>query len=206
MKYTHVVFDVDGTLVDNAYGILRSLQETVAEFTGETLPFEKLTFCLGIPGMDTLRQLQLKDQDAAFARWVKLLDGYADTAKLFEGIPELLEALHRAGVTLGIVTSRKRFILEQDLPGFGIRHYFGVTVCEEDSLRHKPYGDPLLAYMERAGAKPGEVLYIGDSIYDFRCAQAAGCDFALAHWGAGKPLEGAVSCMHPMDVLRLCDG
>ena len=49
MKYQHIVFDVDGTLVDNAYAILRSLQETIREFTGKTYPMEELTFCLGIP-------------------------------------------------------------------------------------------------------------------------------------------------------------
>ena len=34
MKYQHIVSDVDGTLVDNAYAILRSLQETIRELTG----------------------------------------------------------------------------------------------------------------------------------------------------------------------------
>ena len=204
MKYQHIVFDVDGTLVDNAYAILRSLQQTVQEFTGKTYPFEELTFCLGIPGMDTLQQLDIGDKNAAFNRWVELLNSLFHTAKLFDGIQPLLEQLRQAGFCLGIVTSRKRHVLEEDLPGFGIREYFGTTVCEEDSQKHKPNPDPLLAYMAKTGARPEQILYIGDSIYDFRCATSAGCDFALAYWGAQRHFEGARSCPQPMDILELC--
>lgn len=38
--------------------------------------------------------------------------------------------------------------------------------------------------MRRAGARPEEVLYIGDSIYDMECARAAKTACGLALWGA----------------------
>ena len=204
MKYQHIVFDVDGTLVDNAYAILRSLQETIREFTGKTYPMEELTFCLGIPGVDTLKQLEIQDINAAFNRWVLHLNGLQNTAKVFDGIKPLLEQLQQKGFQLGIVTSRKRAVLDQDLPGFGIRKYFGTVICEDDSEKHKPNPDPLLAYMAKTGAEPSQILYIGDSVYDCRCAAGAGCDFVLAYWGARKHLEGAKSCLHPLDILELC--
>ena len=37
--------------------------------------------------------------------------------------------------------------------------------------------------MEQTGTSAGELLYVGDSPGDERCASAAGVDFALAVWG-----------------------
>ena len=50
-------------------------------------------------------------------------------------------------------------------------------------VQEKPEPGPLLKYMERTGAKPSEVLYVGDTVYDMQCARGAGVDFALARWG-----------------------
>lgn len=38
--------------------------------------------------------------------------------------------------------------------------------------------------MQRTGAAPKEVLYVGDSVYDMLCARDAGTGFLLAGWGA----------------------
>ena len=42
--------------------------------------------------------------------------------------------------------------------------------------RPKPNPDPLLVYMDRCGVSPDEVLYIGDSDYDYHCAKNAKVD------------------------------
>ena len=35
MKYKHIVFDIDGTLIDTEYAVLHSLQETIRDCPGE---------------------------------------------------------------------------------------------------------------------------------------------------------------------------
>ena len=56
-------------------------------------------------------------------------------------------------------------------------------ICADDTAEHKPKPGPLLKYMEYTGARPSEVLYVGDTVYDMQCARGAGVDFALARWG-----------------------
>ena len=34
MKYKHIVFDIDGTLIDTEYAVLHSLQETIKGLSG----------------------------------------------------------------------------------------------------------------------------------------------------------------------------
>ena len=42
---------------------------------------------------------------------------------------------------------------------------------------------------------PSEAIYFGDTIYDFRCADGAGCSFALADWRA-RGLQGIPAPFH----------
>ena len=36
MKYKHIVFDIDGTLIDTEYAVINSLIKTITEITGRT--------------------------------------------------------------------------------------------------------------------------------------------------------------------------
>lgn len=48
MKYKHIVFDIDGTLIDTEYAVINSLIKTITEITGCTPQYESLKFALGI--------------------------------------------------------------------------------------------------------------------------------------------------------------
>jgi len=184
MKYKHVVFDVDGTLVDSERCILYAFRDTLLDFTGREYPLEELTFCLGITGDDAVARFPGLDGEAVLDRWTEYLGRYADTVGFFPGVPELLRTLKGAGCRLGIATSRIHAEVDGDLAQAGLAPLFGHIVCADDTDTHKPQPGPLLKYMEWSGAAPEEVLYVGDSIYDSLCAQGAGVDFALAVWGS----------------------
>ena len=52
MKYKHIVFDIDGTLIDTEYAVLHSLQETIKGLFGREIPCSELRFALGITGTE----------------------------------------------------------------------------------------------------------------------------------------------------------
>lgn len=184
MKYKQIVFDIDGTLIDSEKPILNSLQEVMLRVTGKKYPLEDLTFCFGITGEDTLQRLGIEDIPTVMQLWFEILQQHNNEMVLYEGIDELINHLLKEGYRLGIITSKPRVLFESDFGRFPVSQYFHPVVCADDTTEHKPTAGPLLKYMELTGADKNEILYIGDSIYDSRCAENAGVDFALAVWGS----------------------
>ena len=189
MKFRHVVFDIDGTLLDTEEMVLCSLSETLRRFCGRTVPPEALTFALGIPGEDALRRLQVESPDRVCRQWNAVSQEYGGSIRVFPGIREALGGLRNRKAHLGIVTSRTKTEYEKGFVPFGLADLFPVAVCAEDAPRHKPYADPMEAYLRKSGAERDAVLYVGDSRYDMECAKAAGVSCALALWGCKTPDE-----------------
>lgn len=183
MKYSHIIFDVDGTMIDTEKALLCSLQDTLFELKGKKPALADLRFSFGIPGEDTLRQLGISNIEEANRVWYNHFNNYYASVGLFSGIETLIKDLHSNGYQLGVVTSRNRFEFGSDFPRFGLSEYFGTVVCADDSEHSKPHPGPMLKYLETAGIKSSEALYIGDTVYDMQCAASAGVDFGLALWG-----------------------
>lgn len=206
MGYSHIVFDVDGTLIDTFYSNMRSLQEVLQDLTGQVRSMEDLGQYFGITGLDAALQLGFADPHAALRQWEETLCKYTDHNRLYDGIEALLDRLIQAGCGLGVVTSRTRAEVEVDPILCSIAPYFQHIITADDTPRHKPHPDPLLRYMALAGCAPEQVLFIGDSAYDMQCAAAAGAASGLALWGAQEPQTCTHLLERPEDVASLCDG
>ena len=108
---------------------------------------------------------------------------YQQHIRLFDGVRNMLDALHNKGCKLGVITSKTREEYETDFIPHGVGHYFDSVLCVDDSAKPKPNPDPLLTYLKRNGVLAKDVIYIGDTLYDSMCAHSAGVDFGLALWG-----------------------
>lgn len=205
---THIVFDIDGTLINTAYANLCALQEAVHTFTGKEYTHEELTFSLGRSGVDTMKILQIPQEHHrdVIRLWEENLLHYADTVHYFTGIPEVVEQLHAKGYPMGIVTSKSKAEFDNEIILKPLLHCFGVVVCAEDTEKHKPNPEPLLKYGELACAEMTDVIYIGDSPYDKACALSAGAKFILAPWGSAQPVAVPDECraespFHIIDMI-----
>lgn len=180
MRYKHIVFDIDGTLIDTEYAVLHSLKDTLIAVTGINREINELTFALGIPGKNALKKLNVPERSISLilGHWEKCMSNYSNTICVFQGISELLDALVQYGCELGIVTSKTREEFKQDFEPFDISKYFTTIICADDTVEHKPDPDPLFKYMEVSNANNNELIYIGDSVYDWECAKSAKVDFA----------------------------
>ena len=89
MKYKHIVFDIDGTLIDTEYAVINSLIKTITEITGRAPQYESLKFALGITGRNALELLKILDIEDALKRWDKNMKLLQHTIQPFQGIKVL---------------------------------------------------------------------------------------------------------------------
>jgi len=203
--FNYLIFDVDGTILDTEATILKSLQKVLAR-EGEEYQIEELRFALGIPGKETLQRLNMTHAECIHSEWTKEILKFTDEVNVFKGLEEIIKVLSNKNVTMGIVTSKTHQELKDEFDPFGLSSYFKYTINANDTEKHKPNPDPLLACLEGLGANQSDAIYIGDSIYDMQCAESAGVRFALALWGA-KTVERFESADYilkePKDILSL---
>lgn len=206
MKYRHIVFDVDGTLLDTAQCILEALKETLETVIGQAPEIDRLRFALGMTSENVLRHLSVREEliPSVIEMWVKKEEDCSGLIHPFPGIEDLLIRLKNAGVRMGIVTSRTHSELDLVFRPFSLKDFFSVIICADDTEEHKPSPAPLLKYMEITRAVPEEVLYVGDSTQDMECAKRAGTDGALAVWGTSdKEIAAAYHPAKPSDLAKL---
>ena len=199
--YKHIVFDVDGTLINTEYAVLHSLQDTLKELQNKNYEISELEFALGITGEAAIKQLEIANITETVDLWNKNLNSYKNSVCVFADIKELLTKLSPE-YKLGIVTSKTKAEFDEEVTHFGLNKYFGVIICADDTEMHKPNPEPLLKYMELANAKPSETLYIGDSVYDMQCAKSCNVDFAFAKWGNKRQnIEAKYTLLNPLDLF-----
>jgi HAD superfamily hydrolase (TIGR01509 family) len=115
------------------------------------------------------------------------------TTLLLPGVPEALARLQTAGVRMGVATSKRRSSAEPILAYLNIAQHFEVCIGPEDVSRPKPHPEPLHALMRRMGvADPAKFIYIGDTHFDAKAAQAAGVAFVgvTTGYASRSELEG----------------
>lgn len=180
--YKYIIFDIDGTLIDTEKTGVLSLQQTVKELMNKDMTYEELYPYFGIPSLKAVTLLNFPEPQAAADRWEVNFQNLMYLVTPFEGVDQMLEKLKKEGKVLGIVTSRSQFEFSYDPNLKRWRELFDFVICSEDSPRHKPFPDPMLAFLAKSGASASECLYVGDTIYDFHCGNDAGVDFVLADW------------------------
>lgn len=205
MNYKHIIFDIDGTLLDTEHATLHSLQDTIRELQHRTLALSELGFAMFIPDKEALKQLGVSDIGRGMQVWQDHFKLHLSTVSVFKGIRELLEELRKRRYKLGIITSEGRQEYKQGFLHFGLEGFFETVICAEDTVRHKPDPEPMKKYLQATGTSEKEVLFIGDSVYDMQCASDAGVNCGLVLWGrhSVRPIRATYYFNAPGDILNL---
>ncbi len=201
-RYTLIVFDWDGTLLDSAAGIAVSIQEASREMGLQVPSRERASHVIGLGLMDALRHAVPdlpEDSYAEFAQRYRThflaREGAMD---LFPGVPELLEGLERSGYTLAVATGKSRKGLDRALQASRLGRHFAATRCA-DETRSKPDPAMLFELMDELSRKPGELLMVGDTSHDLDMAANAAVDAVAVTYGAHP--EASLRALSPRGVV-----
>ena len=188
MRFSTLIFDLDGTLLDTLADLHASVNHglRVHGLAERSVPEVRAFLGNGIHNLIERSVPEGTDPaqlEAVFADFRShYLEHSLDKTGPYPGILPLLERLHNAGVRMGIV-SNKLDPAVQDLNRRFFADFMQVAVGESAGVRRKPYPDSVLEAMRRLGAAPAETLYVGDSEVDYATAQAAGIACEIVLWG-----------------------
>ena len=185
MRYSVVLFDLDGTLIDSGPMILASMQHATRTVLGREIAYEELAATVGGQGLvSQMEALDPERVDELVEIYKVHNDALHDTLEAFQRVLALLPRLRAEGRTLGIVTAKRHRTVALAFERFpALGEHFSVVIGHEDTERHKPDPEPVLAALARIGAEPWQAAYVGDSPFDIQAAKAARAFAVAVGWG-----------------------
>jgi phosphoglycolate phosphatase len=195
VKYSLIVFDWDGTLIDSAGTIVRCIQDTARDLGLEVPDRERASHVIGLGLHDSLRHavpgLPAERYLEFAAAYRKHFLAGEDAMLLFPGILDLLDRLSKERL-LAIATGKSRKDLDRALESENLGRFFSGSRCA-DETNPKPHPAMLFELMEEFSISKTKTLMIGDTSHDLEMARAAGVDALAVTYGA-----------HPEKGLRAC--
>jgi phosphoglycolate phosphatase len=203
-KYDAAFFDVDGTLIDSAPGILHTLKVTFSAM-GTDVGGMDLTRYLGPPLRRTFGEHYCDPADIERAVGIYRAF-YRETGRhecsLYPGVPEMLQALSRGGVLLYTATSKPVEVVAPMLRELGIADWFaGVGGASMDTQRDTKTA--VIRWLLESPALSGRsVLMVGDRQDDLQGAADCGLPAAAVLYGYGSQAE--LQPFHPVLMAQDC--
>ncbi|MFD2171977.1 pyrophosphatase PpaX [Tumebacillus lipolyticus] len=183
MNYRYVLFDLDGTLLDTNELILRSFEHTLEHHLPGKYTRADVLPHLGEPLFAQMERFAPGRSEELAATYRKYnVEQHDLLVKEFPQVRDVLVNLHRNGIKMAIVTSKRRLTAQMGWELAKIGPYFDSFVTADDTEKHKPHPDPLLLAMEQLGADPEQTLMVGDSPYDILGGQAANVKTVAVAW------------------------
>ncbi len=200
-KYRVIIFDLDGTLLDTAPGIISAVRYTADTMGLPQLPDSTLAAFCGPPSLKSYRTHYGLDEEAARAcvthhRWYQNEYGFKEAVAYIQ-LVDLLKHLKVTGHQLAVATLKREDIAIRTLEAAGIAHYFDA-ICGIDQAESKTKADIITDALTTLDRTPWDAVLIGDSEYDAQGAWSAGIPFIAVTYGYGFKTPEDTKAYHPL--------
>ncbi len=204
LKYDAILFDVDGTLIDSAPGIINTLQEVFDTMGVDTTGLDLRRY-LGPPLRRSFGEHFTENEKIEKAtelyRASYAVKG-SHECQAYPGAAEMLGRLKAAGLTLCTATSKPTRVVTPILEEKGLASYFdfigGASMDESRDTKTE-----VVRYVLQQPVMQGKrVLMVGDRNDDMQGAADCGLDAAGALYGYGSREE--LEPFHPVLYASSC--
>ncbi len=198
------LFDLDGTLIDSARGITRSIEHALAAEDVPTPPHEQLRGWIGPPLWHSFAGLFGDDAPRIQRAIDRYRERFVDVGwrehEVYPGIEDTLDRLITDGARCAVVTSKpqeqaERILASQPL-GTRFERIYGPA---PDDHRHTK-ADLIARALRDLDGAPADTTMVGDRRYDIEGALANGVRGIGVLWGFGGDAElraaGASALVH----------
>ncbi|MFW5800272.1 MAG: HAD family hydrolase [Spirochaetota bacterium] len=180
---TTIILDFDYTMADSSKYVVECMNYAIDKM--DLPPSTEDAICRTIGSTLENAFKQLYESKFTKKKAMEFITYYKERAdilngkhiQLFKFVPDTIIKLYNAGYTLGIVSTRNRYRIEQILERLGFLDYFKTIVGGEDVFKHKPDPESLNKAINNLNISKDECLYVGDNVIDAMTGENAGVTF-----------------------------
>jgi N-acetyl-D-muramate 6-phosphate phosphatase len=189
----HVLFDLDGTLLDTARDFTQVLNQLLRQYGRSDVSHSKVKEKVS-DGARALVKLgfEIDESHENFNAYLQeLLDIYAikitnTEAELYQGIPELLNRINAENYKWGIVTNKPSRFTTPLLKNYSVIQDSAVVICADQVSQGKPSPESLFLACDNLKIEPKECIYVGDHKRDIDAGKNANIETVAVSWGYFK--------------------
>ncbi|MBN2693302.1 HAD family hydrolase [bacterium] len=188
-KYSAVIFDLDGTLLNSTKDIVEAVNHTLSHFN---LPPREEADVMRFVGKGIKHFITevLKENNVSIEDAVSIQTNYYETkeihSSLYPNAESLLKYLKTKNIKIFLVTNKPHQATLKNLDFFNISHYFDAIYGAEALPKQKPNPYSIDFISENFKINKDEMIFVGDSITDSETAQNGDIDFILMNYGFEK--------------------
>lgn len=188
MKYSTIIFDLDGTLLDTLQDLANAVNYAMRQMGYPEHSLDAVRSFIGNGIRVLIRRsvpdgVSEDDYEKTYSIFTKhYLEHVADFTKPFDGIPEVLDTLKKNGCRLAVVSNKSDEPAKKVVANF-FGDVFDMTVGKMDCFPTKPQPDSVLYVIKTLGVDKTDCIYIGDSDVDVETAHNAGLECIGVTWG-----------------------
>lgn len=216
MHYEHLIFDLDGTLLDTIDDICFAINKALRQCGYDYQYDREGTKALVGDGADALLHRALREKSGDLQAFNALKPVYMELYRIhqierahpFEGLKETLEILKKKGAKMYCVTNKPNLLAHTILNLHFGEGFFEDIIGADERFKVKPDPESTLYCMKTHNVDPSKTIYVGDSHVDIATGHNAGLPVALCLWGYEvdyEPIKGDADILlsDPRDLLNL---
>lgn len=190
MAIKHIIFDLDGTLIDSARLTGQIIDEMLVDrgirSVADRAMIRKMDAIGGEAMIAAVMGQHTQDPAADIAEF-RARHRAANTPSdlSFPGVAETLAWLVQAGCGLAVCSNKPQYLCDKILGDLGLDQHFCAIIGSHPSRPKKPAPDAAMLALAKLNASAENTIYCGDSQIDLATAQAAGLSMVLVRWGYG---------------------
>ncbi len=181
MKYTHIIWDWNGTLLNDISSSLQSVNDMLAMRGKDPIDIDFYRECIGVPIVkfyERVFDLENDDYSLIIKQYNEGYLRHLEHCGLTDGAVEAIEYFDKIGIKQAVVSSSNNEQLLRNMSKYGVREKFDAVLGSGDFFAGSKI-ERAVKYLDENGAEKGAVLVVGDLEHDAEMAAELGADCVL---------------------------
>jgi len=208
-KYKHIIWDWNGTLMDDAWFCTEAINTILRKYNKPTVTLEKYRGIFDFPVKDYYHKLGFDFEDHPFeivgTEFIQEYKRLWKKCSLHQDAEQVLNSISKLGLTQSVLSAADADLLDAFMNHYNVSDYFtgwlGLNhhyATSKVDLAHQ--------FMQDHNYNPKEIMMIGDTTHDYVVAKEIGVDcilFTQGHQAENKLKTCGVPLVSSLaDVLR----